>query len=305
MADQIQHIAITSLTGQEWWLLVRPSGLCRSSDAGATWQQLLSSEEVGAELSQLAVSPNFSHDQTLVVGGQSGIWISQNAGQSWQASELEQPIPAITGFAISPDFGRDQTLFAATQADGVLVSHSAGRRWAKWNIGLFDHRVGSLALSADFAQDRTLYAGTRSGLFCSTNAARSWHELATPWGESPITVVHTTNHYQAPALLIGGEGAGILLSLDGGKSWQKLGAQALSGKVKAIMSANEGYGLERLLVLADGQLWLSEDLGASWEAWSGEHEPIMAIARPEGFGNQQTLVAADQTGKIRLLGYNP
>jgi len=208
MAEEIQQIVLTPIQGQTCWLALRPSGLCRSDDAGASWQTLLSNEQLASKLARLIVSPDFAHDQRLIVGGQPGIWWSQDGGRSWQPSEIELPLPSITDFAISPDFKRDQTAFAASTADGVLVSYTGGRRWARWNIGLFDHRVLSLAISPNFAHDRTLYAGTSSGLFRSNNSGRSWQEVTTPLGETAITAVQVEKHYEATALVIGGTRAG-------------------------------------------------------------------------------------------------
>jgi lysophospholipase L1-like esterase len=141
-------------------------GMYRSTDGGNTWTPIsngLTYKEVWA----VAISPNFSGDQTLfltVWGG--GVYRSTNSGNSWVEANGDQPNrrpgngPSLV---FSPDYASDQTVFYGTWGEyhdgGVYRSTDAGASWSILNVGLSTRWIHALAVPPNYNTNPKLLAG--------------------------------------------------------------------------------------------------------------------------------------------------
>jgi photosystem II stability/assembly factor-like uncharacterized protein len=268
------------------------SGLRRSGDGGASWQDAYATLALAAPLgaSAVALSPDFARDRTVFAGASGGVLRSGDGGATWQIITLPEPAPLVTALAVSPNFASDGLVFAGTMEDGAFRSGDGGRTWAAWNFGLTDPCVLALATSPTFASDQTLFAGTSSGVFRSTNSGRGWRALALPCGFADVLSLAFANG----ALLAGTESAGLFRSDDMGQRWQPLGAGALDGAINAIVPLGQGTG-EILVLLNDTPLG-SRDAGRSWQPWPGAPRAgVSALAVP---GETEVLLAGMLAGDV-------
>jgi photosystem II stability/assembly factor-like uncharacterized protein len=161
------------------WLKNR--GLYRSTDGGASWEQVF--EEEGWSVQSLVLSPHLSTDGMLFVGALFGqLHQSLDGGFTWQ--DLSVGLPAgtvwVRALAVSPNYEEDQTLFAGLDL-GVVKSTDGGRTWWPVNAGLplkDDGKPPSvlcLVISPDYASDDTLFVGLVDyGVYRSVDGGENW-----------------------------------------------------------------------------------------------------------------------------------
>jgi photosystem II stability/assembly factor-like uncharacterized protein len=155
-------------------------GLYRSTDGGASWEQVF--EEEWWSVQSLVLSPRFLTDGMLLGALFGQLYRSLDGGFTWQ--DLSAGLPAgtvwVRALALSPDFERDGTLFAGLDA-GIIQSIDGGHTWRAVNAGLPLKDDGklpsvlSLAISPDYADDGTLFVGLVDyGVYKSVDRGESW-----------------------------------------------------------------------------------------------------------------------------------
>jgi hypothetical protein len=114
------------------------SSMIASQDGGDTWQAI--DDELCDRnfwYSDLVLSPNFGRDATLLFGlYKNSLFISRDAGQSWQAIFPNGSTPVCDYSSVfrgltprfAPGYPDDPTIYVATVA-GLFVSHDDGQSW--------------------------------------------------------------------------------------------------------------------------------------------------------------------------------
>jgi photosystem II stability/assembly factor-like uncharacterized protein len=247
-----------------------------SRDGGQTWEQSRSGLRGSCELfTTLAVSPNYAHDQTLLVGILGlGIFKSTDGGQLWQPSGAGLTHMGIHEILLSPGFAGDHTAFARTYVAGETIlfrSTDGGNTWqALANPGpdLEGHWY-KLALSPEFAKDHTLMgiffnASTQQiQLYISHDGGEQW-ELV---GEMPTGVSPHQSFSLAPifakwqTLFAAGNG-NLYRSSDSGRNWMVVLTELSS--VKQLVYT-PGVEYKRPVFLLAGEIvYRSGDGGQTW-----------------------------------------
>ncbi len=185
-----------------------PEGVARSVDHGATWQQVWAQTAVA----QVAISPNFDQDETLVgVLSYSGITnsniiISQDVGETWRLGG-DGLCPAYwrPQLTISPGFARDRTLLLVSNTSSLFMSEDGGLTWraifppggplCNTDTG---YSLGYVAFSPDYPDDPTIYATTIHGLYASYDAGRSWILLVSNYQPSNLIVRRAPDAGRSP-----------------------------------------------------------------------------------------------------------
>jgi photosystem II stability/assembly factor-like uncharacterized protein len=165
--DQPQHLFLG--TTNSW--------LYESLDAGATWHRLakLGSGD-GFVLDHIVVDS--ANPSTMYVGAWKdsdggGLWISHDAGHTWQESAdfKDQPVHALVQAPSDPHI-----LFAGT-LQGVYRSNDGGATWAQISpAGSHEiHEIESLAV--DPADPDIVYAGTWHLPWKTTDGGETWNNI--------------------------------------------------------------------------------------------------------------------------------
>ena len=188
---------------------VLPEGVARSVDHGATWRQVWAQTPVA----QVAISPNFDQDETLVgvlpfgaVVSNTNFIISHDAGETWlPGGDGLCPAYWIPQLTISPGFARDRTLLLASDTSSLFMSEDAGLTWRAifppggpfCNTGT-GYGLTYPVFSPDYPDDPTIYAITIHGLYASYDAGRSWILLVSNYAPGRLIVRRSPSAERAP-----------------------------------------------------------------------------------------------------------
>ena len=196
-------------------------------------------------------------DGSLLAGGQGGIALSRDNGQSWRRCSVPDDAGTVTALASSPHYDQDGTALAATLGNGILRTTDFAQSWQTANFGLQSLEV--LDMSWDAAE--TVLAATSGGLFRSPNAGRAWRALPSTTGMG-ISALATTP--DGEVLAAPDTGPPIRSSHDLSQ-WVPLEGVPDNVRCSAMLSLGAG---RTLLATAEHGLLLSRDSGCVWSAVS-------------------------------------
>ncbi len=251
---------VTTVTGvpsqpRTFYMGSTGGGVWRTTDAGATWQNISDGQIPLGSMGAIEVAP--SNPSVIYVGTGSskirsnvsigrGMYKSTDAGRTWAFSGLRDAgqVSTVRVDPNNPDRAFVAALgnpFANNTERGVFRTTDGGRNWQKV-LYLGDSLGGA---------DLEMHPGNPNVLFASM-----WRGQRKPW-----TIVSGSN------------AGGIYKSTDGGATWAKLGgglptglfgrsnvaiSKAMPNRVYALIEAKPGGGLYR-----------SEDGGATWNLING------------------------------------
>jgi photosystem II stability/assembly factor-like uncharacterized protein len=208
----------------------------------------------------LAAAPDFAGEPTLIAGTHTGIFVSRDAGETWQASELPISHPTVIALSFSPNYLVDGVVLAGTMEDGVFFSNSRGARWQTSGFGLLDATFYCVGFSPNFTQDATVFTGTDTTVYHSTNGAAAWRQLDFPEEAAPALSLAVSPNFGADGtVFVGSESQGLYRSTNRGRTWDKLSLPAEC--VNALLFAGPQQGL---LAATESGIFASPDLGNTW-----------------------------------------
>jgi hypothetical protein len=267
-------------------------GLFRS-DSGADGWQRVESPANDKQIWSILIHPR--RPETIIVGAcPSRIFVSHDAGKSWReaATDIRRDCPRImhtrvTSLKADPD--DDEVIWAGVEIDGIHRSDDGGRSFRRWPAsGLLSQDIHDILVLRHGGQ-RTVLVATNADLHRSTDDGRSWQPLEmkrlAPWqycralgqpvGQPSVALLGFGN---GPP---GSEGS-IAVSHDGGSTWQRA---AFPGIANSTVWNFATHPAEQSVVYAtsiSGQLYRSNDAGASWNKLPREFGEVRALAWSPG-----------------------
>lgn len=253
-------------------LAVAPSGnallagaastIYRSTDRGASWSRVWSSDDVF--VASLAFDP-FSSDAFAATTA--GLFRSADGGSTWSDTDL---LGGTMPGKIVFDPVQKSTLYVAS-ADGLYVTNDRGHSWREISPNRRHFAIRSLAVRT---KPFTLYVVNEEGLFSSTDRGASWSSLT---GErDDLNAVE----FEPPATLhVAANGSHYLRSDDGGKTWKSPAREWPHFSDFFVVGSS-------VYARSDAAIWRSADRGATWKKWKADDElPLRAlVADPQKKG---------------------
>lgn len=232
-------------------------GIWKTTNGGRTWSNI-SDGYFGGSIGAIAVAK--SDPNVIYVGGGEktvrgnvssgyGVWKSEDAGTTWQASGLPKS-RHIPRMAIHPS--NHNIVFAAvlgniykpTQERGVYKSTDGGNSWKK--VLFANAQAGAVDLVIDPTNPRILYASTwnvqrtpyslssggeGSALWKSTDQGETWTEISINKGFPKGTLgiigvsVSPINNQIVWAIVENKDKGGLYKSTDGGNTWRQVNSE--------------------------------------------------------------------------------
>ena len=141
-------------------------GLFTSADGGASW--LAATLPPGAETQPIALAVSPNDPNTLYLGRNGVVAVSQDAGRTWQAPSQSGPGGIIMALTVAPD--ADATLYAATNR-GLMRREPDGR----WTLLPVEPDGMVVAVAVSPAQpERVAIVDQRGNLYRSDDGGMVW-----------------------------------------------------------------------------------------------------------------------------------
>jgi photosystem II stability/assembly factor-like uncharacterized protein len=204
-----------------------------------------------------------SAERTLFVAGFDGFFHSTNDGRTW--AELETlPSTLPISIAVSPNFAADGSVAVTTYINGAHLSEDRGDTWSPINDGLEERA---------FMQQKPDRIARLFGIAFSPAYATDKRLLCTNWTR-------------------------FLQSTDRGRRWtvRKLAPGGLPLQ-QFRMSVSPDYGRDGTVFLGNrfGEVWKSQDGGASFEVVSKLGGHVRGFAISPDYASDRTIVAGAAT----------
>lgn len=188
-----------------------PGGFFKTADGGRTWRE---SNELRAE----AVHSLFQSDTNrdlLVAGTSTGVFRSDNAGESWTHLPTTGMINLnVESLAVDP---RNTTVLYAGTWHRPYKSTDGGQTWRLIKEGLIDDS-DVFAIDIDPRDPNHIIASACSGIYDSHNAGEQWRKVQGIPSQSRRTRA-IMQHPSVPGIVFAGTTEGFWRSANGGTSW--------------------------------------------------------------------------------------
>jgi photosystem II stability/assembly factor-like uncharacterized protein len=243
-------------------------GVWHSPDAGKSWVRHRVPFPLNSRIQAVAVHPTEPH--TVFAGGDTGLFVSHNAGETWQRVGSEGDIPTIWSLAIDPV--DPHTLFAGTRPAGVYRSRDGGQHWEHLSIAIAPEcSIGTpfvTSVMVDGADHHTVWAGVEiDGVFRSRDGGDTWTQVKAGLYDPDVHAMA-----MAPTRVFVSTARELFASVDQGETWKPLGVKAKwplpyarGMAVKADDPDVLFAGCGETTTGEKGYVLRSDDMGESWQ----------------------------------------
>jgi len=161
----------------------------RSQDAGVSWQQInngLPNPNYWFGGNSIALSPDFTNDNSLLGATAKGLYLSYDTGNTW-LSVSDNTSPVATGViehaAIAPDFIQQATVLASVRGKGLFRSGDYGANWQQVGNGLLDnsYELKGFEYSPTFTQDGVIIGFGHNHIMRSTDRGDTFALMDIPF----------------------------------------------------------------------------------------------------------------------------
>lgn len=222
-------------------------------------------------ISALQVDPS---DPEKIYAGTAGagIYISNDGGDTWAASNAGLGKGTVGGIAIHSD-DPDIVYASLTEQGGVYKSSDGGGTWQAENTGLdlgMNWGWTALLAIAPSSPNVLYFTATNSGVYRSEDSGSHWflRSRDCPQATSMVVDPRDSAHIFVSSRDFGQESCppGIYESPDAGQTWDRLSTDEMStgpGNNWGQIAGNPNRP-EALLAALSGGTYLTEDSGKSW-----------------------------------------
>jgi len=217
----------------------------------------------------LAASPAFARDGLCFAARPSGLYRSQDGGQSWQPAyaslEITQAL-ATAAVVLSHDFETDHSLFAGVRG-GVLRSMDGGQHWVVASFPPPPPFVSAMVISPGFAEDGVVLAATlEDGVLRSGDRGQHWASWNFGLLDLNVLCLAVSPDFAQDETLWAGTESGIFRSTNGGRAWREVDFPIEWAPVLCL-AVSPGYATDGLLLAGSetNGLFISRDRSVTWE----------------------------------------
>ncbi|MFK7972642.1 MAG: T9SS type A sorting domain-containing protein [Bacteroidia bacterium] len=216
-------------------------GAYKSIDAGQTWTKVLFvSNEAGIiDLVQDPRDPNTllaaswtrirTARESIVEGSDAGIWVTNDAGDTWQQSTTGLPSGEMGRIGLTASMATPNTFFSVyvgpdRQLEGVYKTSDGATSWSRIStdsvrpglLGGFGWYFGKIGVNP--TDDNNIYI-LGVDLFSTTDGGQDWDYAAPPWFFYDVHADKHDIHFIGPDHILLATDGGLYETIDRGASW--------------------------------------------------------------------------------------
>lgn len=270
--------------------------LLKSSDGGVNWS-VVAGLPNSSRMASIAFSPTYSQDQTVLVAGGGGLFLTANQGTTWKLL-LKTALLSVT---LSPNFAADNTLFVVTSQKTVLLSTDRGQTWTFLPLPAVSGVAPSvIAVSPNYATDKTLLMGTSAnGIFQSTDGGNTWVQVTAGLTLSSVTALTYSPAFGADQTVFAATfGSGVLVSTTAGSAWMQSNS-GITDLNATGMAYSPTYAQDATLwITCATAVFQSNTSGASWTALPNVSRAMSSLTTSH---YQAVAAGAGGTGPVLYL----
>ena len=156
------------------------------------------------------------HESRLYAGSSSGVFVSEDGGNSWSLTSLDHAVSTLT---VDGD-----TIYAGVWGKGVFRSDDAGLTWKSIRNGLRFHEHDGEQYYGEVrhilvTDNNIICVMYHNGTYTSTDRGETWHDISTEWpGGNGIHSMTEFDGYLWSSV----SSSSMARSPDDGKTWEML-----------------------------------------------------------------------------------
>jgi len=318
--------SIKEPTGQSWTYLVMASDFATSrrayaatsgvesafsysSDGGLTWNQtgLIDTQITSSGIIDLAISPNYSQDNTLFLltwGGEHSLWRTLDGGGKWErvfGSALPD-IDTIHLVKLSPKYGSDSRVIflAGTGRGGAAIWNSVDGGQSFTQRGA-PRVIDAWAVVGDNSLFLGSYNGTNGLIYYTANSG-FFYSSGVVVGNQPLkSIVPSPNYETDRTILVGNTYGWVYLSTDNGTSFERLGQQlplSGTGVGQVTLAFDPKFGSNKIVYAASDAKSTSASQERIFRFIIGKSEAWESIDSTLPVGSMLNQLAASADGVL-------
>ena len=255
-------------------------GIMRSGDSGKTWRRVGIGQGMHSDAQVRALVNHPHHPEITYAGSDKGLYLSDNAGQTWRL--IDSPLSRYNVWALAIDPQEPVFMFAGTGTPtppGLFRSTDGGLSWEQrpTEIAAECPAVGTprvTGIAIDPTNRKNVWMGIEvDGVRYSTDRGETWKTIG---NTIPNPDVHNVLVVEGPPkTIIVVVNNDLFTSIDEGTTWK---AHQLRASYPTIyprgIAVQPGNGKTVFLTIGDatpgsiGTVLRSQDTGATWEELS-------------------------------------
>ena len=239
----------------------------KSHDGGQRWTSMrsgLDDATISSVVNQFVFDPFDSNH--IFIATTMGIFETKSGGGSW-TKRMEGMKEVLMVVTLGMDPTRPSILYAGTSG-GVYKTANEGTHWEKVNNGLVpsdmvktSRALNVTSIEVDRFEPETVYAATLSGVFKTTDGAKSWSRIGESLSDQMIISMMLDRTKKGVVYLAGRDG--VHRSDDGGMTWKTLNNGLSTTNVRSLVQSPTDPNLIYAGTNGSG-LYRSRDAGESW-----------------------------------------
>ncbi|MEI6125127.1 MAG: YCF48-related protein, partial [Pseudomonadota bacterium] len=262
----------------------------KSNNGGQSWTE--SNEGITNYLVRaMAVNPASSN---VYAGTSSGLFISSDTGETWEAAS---PNPEIYSIALDPHV--PENIYTGTNR-GIFLSSDEGKTWFSLNNNLTNPYIYSIVFHPE--KSGYIYAGTNGdGIFKSTSGGAAWSPVNE--GLDYLQILTLAIAPSSPyALYAGTKGGGVYISSDEGTTWEPASSD-FEGFTATSIAVNPADMDIVYAAMENNGFYRNTDGGQTWEAGAEDIADTTVYSLALDPRDSQTLFVA-LAGNIKTYTFN-
>ncbi len=252
--------------------------LLRSTERGASWQQLVNGIDSPYVLTDISISENFAADNVLfVTTAGDGVFKSADRGQSWNRFNAGLRQLNIGKMLVVPSEG-GQSILAAGSSRGLFASVAEDANWHR--VLSDDVQITALAIVENNRSSYAMAGDSNGGIWKSDEYLKNWQRIVRLTNAGAITsIAGKPSQEPTDTILVGTEKSGLLRLSDSGatldhlsRSWpdrledcrnRELTTPVPDVHIRDIELSDDGLGL--FVTTWNSAVHVSHDAGDSWK----------------------------------------